>query len=94
MSLYDTWDRYSNSNASDNRTHRAAIARGQDLFNTKLIRIRGVKGINDDLSVDELPGTCTTCHNTPNSGNHSTPMRWISVFPMHRAAHRICLCIH
>jgi len=74
MSLYDTWDRYSNSNASDNRTHRAAIARGQDLFNTKLIRIRGVKGINDDLSVDELPGTCTTCHNTPNSGNHSTPM--------------------
>jgi cytochrome c peroxidase len=21
-----------------------------------------------------LPGTCTTCHNTPNAGNHSVPM--------------------
>lgn len=36
--------------------------------------ISGVKGINDDLNVPVLPGTCTTCHNTPNSGNHSTPM--------------------
>lgn len=53
---------------------RAAIARGQALFNTRLIQISGVKGINDDLGVSVLPGTCTTCHNTPNSGNHSTPM--------------------
>ncbi|HLP80812.1 MAG TPA: hypothetical protein VK141_02320, partial [Nitrosomonas sp.] len=24
--------------------------------------------------VNVVAGTCTTCHNTPNSGNHSTPM--------------------
>jgi cytochrome c peroxidase len=44
------------------------------LFNAKLIKIAGVKGINDDLGVGVLSGTCTTCHNTPNSGNHSIPM--------------------
>ncbi|HMU63978.1 MAG TPA: hypothetical protein PKD35_04755, partial [Nitrosomonas sp.] len=41
---------------------------------SKPIQITGVSGINDDLGVAVLPGTCTTCHNTPNSGNHSTPM--------------------
>lgn len=75
MSLYDTWHRYITSNASDGLTlARAAIARGQTLFNNKPIQISGVKGINDDLGVGVLPGTCTTCHNTPNSGNHSIPM--------------------
>ena len=75
MSLYDSWNKF-NKNKSSNSTKnaRAAIARGQALFNTKPIQISGVKGINDDLSVSVLPGTCTTCHNTPNSGNHSTPM--------------------
>ena len=75
MSLYDSWNKF-NKNKSSNGTKnaRAAIARGQALFNTKPIQIAGVKGINDDLSVSVLPGTCTTCHNTPNSGNHSTPM--------------------
>ncbi len=75
MSLYDSWNKF-NKTKSSNRTKnaRAAIARGQALFNTKPIQIAGVKGINDDLSVSVLPGTCTTCHNTPNSGNHSTPM--------------------
>jgi len=75
MSLYDSWNKF-NKNKSSNRTKnaRAAIARGQALFNTQPIQIAGVKGINDDLSVSVLPGTCTTCHNTPNSGNHSTPM--------------------
>jgi cytochrome c peroxidase len=52
---------------------RRAVARGQELFNTKPIRIEGVKGLNDDLSVPVLQGTCTTCHDTPNSGNHSIP---------------------
>jgi cytochrome c peroxidase len=51
-----------------------AVARGQILFNSKPILIRGVKGLNDDLGVETIPGTCTTCHNTPNAGNHSIPM--------------------
>lgn len=75
MSLYDSWNRYNTSKSPHStRNARAAIARGQALFNSKPILIKGVKGINDDLAVSVLPGTCTTCHNTPNSGNHSTPM--------------------
>ncbi|MBX9916013.1 MAG: hypothetical protein E6Q59_08270 [Nitrosomonas sp.] len=74
MSLYDTWNRFSSRSRDSREKARGAIARGQALFNNKPIKIRGVKGINDDLGVDVLTGTCTTCHNTPNSGNHSTPM--------------------
>lgn len=29
-------------------------------------------GLNDSLGLPTLQGTCTTCHNTPNVGNHST----------------------
>jgi len=60
---------------------RAAVARGQAIFNSKPIDITGVLGINDDLSagglvaggVSSLQGTCGTCHDTPNVGNHSFP---------------------
>lgn len=75
MSLYDSWTRIKpNKSSNSTKNARAAIARGQALFNTKPIMISAVKGINDDLNINVLPGTCTTCHNTPNSGNHSTPM--------------------
>lgn len=75
MSLYDSWNRFKTTKSTHGtKSARAAIARGQALFNSKPILIKGVKGINDDLAVSVLPGTCTTCHNTPNSGNHSTPM--------------------
>ena len=50
---------------------RRAVARGEDLFNTRRINITGVKGLNDDLGVAVIPGTCTTCHDTPNVGDHS-----------------------
>ena len=66
MTLFDGWARAGAA--------RAAIARGEALFNGKPIRIRHVKGLNDDLGVDEIAGTCTTCHNTPNAGDHSIPM--------------------
>ncbi len=60
---------------------RAAVARGQAIFNSKPINITGVAGINDDLSagglvvggIPSLQGTCGTCHDTPNVGNHSFP---------------------
>jgi len=83
MSLYDAWSRFNpagsaeedeleKSSGSDNA--RAAIARGQGLFNTKPIQITNVKGLNDDLNMSTIAGTCTTCHNAPNSGNHSVPL--------------------
>jgi hypothetical protein len=50
---------------------REAIARGQKLFNTLVIPITGVAGINDALNQKVVMGFCTTCHDTPNSGNHS-----------------------
>lgn len=60
---------------------RAAIARGEAIFNSKPINITGVPGINDDVSkgglvaggIPSLTGTCGTCHDTPNVGNHSFP---------------------
>jgi hypothetical protein len=60
---------------------RAAVARGQAIFNSKPINIKDVAGINDDASagglvkggIPSLPGTCGTCHDTPNVGNHSFP---------------------
>ena len=52
---------------------RAAVARGQALFNTLAIPIRHVSGINDDFGVAVVIGTCTTCHDTPHAGDHSVP---------------------
>lgn len=84
FNLYDAWqslDGRHRNNDNDNdhdRDHRraearAAVVRGQALFNSRPIQITGVKGLNDDLNAVTLPGTCTTCHDTPNSGNHSIP---------------------
>ena len=53
---------------------RAAVARGEVLFNTKAIAITGVAGLNDALKTPLIPGTCTTCHDTPNAGNHSVAL--------------------
>ena len=50
---------------------RRAIARGQEIFNTRPIAIRDVNGLNDVLGVSEIRGTCTTCHDAPNAGDHS-----------------------
>jgi cytochrome c peroxidase len=51
---------------------RAAIYRGQEIFNNKQFTIAGVNGLNDRLNMPSIVGTCTTCHNTPNVGGHST----------------------
>jgi hypothetical protein len=57
---------------------RRAVARGQGLFNTKAITLSGVAGLNNETFSNgvTLPGsftgTCTTCHDTPDAGNHSS----------------------
>lgn len=69
--VFDIYDSWTNSKNKD----RARIARGQDIFNNRLINISGVSGINDEEMFgkpDNVPGTCTTCHNAPNAGDHST----------------------
>src|SRR5882762_1863087 len=59
-------------------THEArrAVARGEAIFNSKPFTISGVAGLNLNSPFNPpLPasfqGTCTTCHDAPNSGNHS-----------------------
>ena len=72
FSLFDRWMSSTRSDSDALADARAAIARGQTLFNTKPIVITAVAGLNDNPAVGpRFSGTCTTCHDTPNSGNHS-----------------------
>jgi hypothetical protein len=67
--IFNLFDAWKNSPSPA----RARVARGQTVFNTKSIQITGVAGINDVLGVASLTGSCGTCHDTPNVGNHSFP---------------------
>ncbi|HTR37464.1 MAG TPA: hypothetical protein VMH80_16275 [Bryobacteraceae bacterium] len=69
--IFDLFDAWVNQPA---RSRRASIARGEAVFNTKPINITGVAGLNDDLNVASIPGTCGTCHDAPNAGDHSLPV--------------------
>jgi cytochrome c peroxidase len=71
MTSFDAWG--GNLGRSHRARARESIARGQELFNHNPISIVGVSGLNDDLGLPVIPGTCTTCHDTPNAGNHSVP---------------------
>jgi hypothetical protein len=64
FNLYNAW--------TNSLGRRASIARGQALFNSKPITISGVAGINDVVGLPaSFAGTCGTCHDTPNVGDHS-----------------------
>ena len=76
MTLYDAWAGARDGDDArgfGRADARAAIARGQELFNHTPIAIVGVSGLNDDLGMETIPGTCTTCHDGPNAGDHSVP---------------------
>jgi len=68
MSLFDAWS------DDHGRPERQSIVRGERLFNSKPIAISGVGGLNDALGVSVINGTCTTCHNAPNIGNHTVAL--------------------
>jgi len=55
----------------DRADRRARILRGQTLFNSRTINITGVGGLNDATGQPIIKGTCGTCHDTFNVGNHS-----------------------
>jgi hypothetical protein len=81
FTIYDAWnDVQPNGNGEDDSTNaaRAAVARGEALFNSRAITISGVAGLNGSVGSPFNPplppsfvGACTTCHDTPNGGNHS-----------------------
>jgi cytochrome c peroxidase len=73
--IFDAFNAWASLPSTD---PRAAVLRGQTLFSTFPINITGVAGINDPVSAGGLggasvTGTCGTCHDTPNVGNHSFP---------------------
>jgi hypothetical protein len=72
--VFDIYDAWAAAAGNGIGVYRRAVARGQALFNTGTIHISGVSGINDEAAFGTpamVTGTCTTCHDTPNSGNHS-----------------------
>jgi cytochrome c peroxidase len=82
MTLYSAWQSYiPDARRPDEEGRdrgvavaRRAVARGEALFNTKPILITTVGGLNDDLGVATILGSCTTCHDSPNAGDHSVPL--------------------
>lgn len=87
FSLYSAWEkpsvngaRYDGRNDWDDHEKNAAredIAAGEIIFNTHPLTITNVRGLNDNVSLGSpsaIAGTCTTCHDTPNVGNHSVAL--------------------
>ena len=64
MTIYEKW-------LNSPSPAKASIARGEDLFNNLPITIEGVAGLNDLPGMSSFIGFCTTCHDSPNVGNHS-----------------------
>jgi hypothetical protein len=76
FTLYDSWAT-TQTGAGIKENARRSILRGQNLFNTRTFSISGVAGINDEAafgSPAQLTVTCTSCHDTPNAGNHSVSL--------------------
>ncbi|MES1171734.1 MAG: hypothetical protein ABUL77_00730 [Bacteroidota bacterium] len=67
----DDDDGYSHESHNHTQAARAAIYRGQELFNYYEFDITGVHGLNDVLNQTTVRGTCSTCHNVPNVGGHA-----------------------
>jgi len=68
---YSAWEDLVGPSAT---ARRESIMRGEALFNTLPITITGVSGLNDLPGLSTVNGFCTTCHDTPNVGNHSVPL--------------------
>ena len=67
FTVYKGWEGSSNP-------QKASVARGEALFNNFPITITDVAGLNDQPGLSTVNGSCTTCHNSPNIGNHSVPL--------------------
>jgi hypothetical protein len=73
--VFKTYDAWSKLTGVDPQTQaRLALYRGEQVFNTVTFQITGVPGLNDVQGKDSITGTCSTCHNNPNVGNHSSNM--------------------
>jgi cytochrome c peroxidase len=73
VNITDGW-RFDAHERSRVHEHRRSVARGEALFNDTRIAITGVSGLNDKLNVERIDGSCGTCHDAPNVGNHSVKL--------------------
>jgi cytochrome c peroxidase len=73
MTAFSAWEREAALDPGGD-TDADSIARGERLFNEKPVTITGVAGLNDTPDTATVKGTCTTCHDTPNVGNHSVKL--------------------
>jgi len=78
FSIYTAWENAGGHGYGDDQAEaRAEIAAGEKLFNSRPVIITGVRGLNDNPALGSpasIAGTCTTCHDTPNVGNHSVAL--------------------
>ena len=80
MTLFSAWA------TSAHTTAQASVARGEAHFNSRSINITGVNGLNDGSALPAFRGTCATCHDTPNVGNHSVAAPLILASPTQAVA--------
>ena len=81
MTLFAAWANLTDDNGNFIEAYQDAqrrrIAAGATLFNSAAVQISNVRGLNDNAALGKpstFTGTCTTCHDTPNVGNHSFPL--------------------
>jgi hypothetical protein len=86
FAIFSAWDKENGGhddqpgNGNQHRSEdelRTKIAAGEKLFNTATAIITDVRGVNDNPALGSpaiFKGTCTTCHDSPNVGNHSFPL--------------------
>jgi hypothetical protein len=77
MTIYRSWESAPEDGSDAPARARADIAAGERLFNEQPLRITGVRGLNDSAALGRpasIEGHCSTCHDTPNVGNHSLPL--------------------
>ena len=77
FTIYSAWQHLSGSFIDATLEARQAVAAGELLFDTFPLTISAVRGLNDNPALGspaQIIGSCTTCHDTPNVGNHSLPL--------------------
>lgn len=72
--IFKGWEYIDSYQHNDRTEARASVARGEKIFNTRPISITQVGGLNDRLGLPVITGTCTTCHDSPNAGDHSVSL--------------------
>jgi cytochrome c peroxidase len=78
MTLFAAWANLPGDDDGEGRNAaRRAIAAGEQLFNSAPLQIANVRGLNDNATLGKpqsFVGHCTSCHDTPDVGDHSLPL--------------------